>query len=111
MKDLYIRYGHEKLYFNVPETFNILTLAEFEENYSLPDIKKLAVDALDNPVDVPPLERELKPHHKIAILIEDNTRNSPKKEILKILLERLTEPLHTGEQYLDYYRARYTRSS
>lgn len=89
MKDLYIRYGHEKLYFNVPETFNILTLAEFEENLCLPDIKKLADEALNNPIDTLPLEKRLKPHHKIAILIEDNTRNSPKKVILRILLERL----------------------
>jgi nickel-dependent lactate racemase len=55
----------------------------------LPDIKKLADDALNNPIDKLPLENRLKPHHKIAILIEDNTRNSPKKVILRILLERL----------------------
>jgi lactate racemase len=90
MKDLYIRYGHEKLHFNVPETFDILTLADFEDNYCLPDIQKLALDAIDNPIDMAPLENHLKPYHKIAILIEDNTRNSPKKEILKILLERLS---------------------
>ncbi len=91
MKDLYIRYGHEKLYFNIPQTFDILTLAEFNESHVYADTDELAVKAIDNPVDAEPLESQLKPHHKVAILIEDNTRNSPKKEILKILLERLKD--------------------
>jgi lactate racemase len=89
MKDLYIRYGHEKLFFNVPETFELLTFAEFDGNHVSDDIKDLVVNALLNPVDAVPLEGQLRPSNKIAILIEDNTRNSPKKEILKILLERL----------------------
>ncbi|NLD36564.1 MAG: nickel-dependent lactate racemase [Desulfatiglans sp.] len=89
MKDLYIRYGHKKLFFDVPEGFNILDVADFEDNPVLSDTKNLTINALDNPVDALPLEKQLRPSDRIAILIEDNTRNSPKKEILKHLLERL----------------------
>jgi nickel-dependent lactate racemase len=89
MKDLYIRYGHEKLYFSVPETFDILTLAEFDENHVLDNVESLTENAIDNPADTTSLEKQLRPSDKIAILIEDSTRNSPKKEILKLLLERL----------------------
>lgn len=89
VKDLYIRYGHKKLFFNVPERFNILDVADFEDNPVLSDVKNLTINALDNPVDALPLEKQLRPFDRIAILIEDNTRNSPKKEILKYLLEKL----------------------
>jgi nickel-dependent lactate racemase len=89
MKDLYIRYGHKKLFFDVPGNFKILDVADFEDNPVLSDINNLTINALIDPVDADPLERQLKPSDRIAILIEDNTRNSPKKEILRSLLERL----------------------
>jgi nickel-dependent lactate racemase len=89
VKDLYIRYGHKKLFFNVPEGFNILDVADFEDNPVLSDIKNIVINAIDNPVDTLPLEKQLRPTDRIVILIEDNTRNSPKKEILKLLLEEL----------------------
>ncbi len=89
MKDMFIRYGNEKIYFNVPESWNVLTLAAFEDHPALDGIAQLTGNALNNPIDAATLEKQLKPSDKIAVLIEDNSRNSPKKHILKILLDRL----------------------
>lgn len=86
---MFIRYGHEKLYFNVPESWNVLTLAAFEDHPVSGGIKELTNNAVYNPVDTEPLEKKLKPADKVAILVEDNTRISPKKHILKILLDHL----------------------
>ncbi len=86
---MFIRYGHEKLYFTVPESWNVLTMAEFEDHPGQSSIEELTGDALHNPINAVPLEKQLRPSDKIAILIEDNTRNSPKKHLLRILLDHL----------------------
>ena len=89
MKNMFIRYGHEKLYFNVPDSWNVLTLASFEDHPVLTSIDELACSAINKPIDTTPLEMQVKYSDKVAILIEDNTRNSPKKHILRILLDHL----------------------
>lgn len=89
MENMFIRYGHEKLYFNVPESWNVLTLASFEDCLEFNNVEELAGSALNKPINAATLEKVLTPSDKIAILIEDNTRNSPKKYILRILLDRL----------------------
>ncbi len=89
MENMFIRYGHEKIYFNVPETWDVVTMASFEDHPVINSVEKLARNAINKPFDAPPLEKILTSSDKIAILIEDNTRNSPKKHILRILLEYL----------------------
>ena len=86
---MFIRYGHEKLYFDVPETWNVLTLAEFAEHPALKGVEELVGCTLNKPVDAAPLKKQLSSSDKVAILIEDNTRNSPKKLILDVLLDHL----------------------
>ena len=89
MKDIFIRYGHEKLFFDVPESWNVLSLASFKDHPVLSGAEELAGSAINTPVDAAPLEKQLKHSDKVAILMEDNTRNSPKKHILRVLLDRL----------------------
>ena len=89
MKSMFIRYGHEKLYFDVPESWNVLNLASFDDHPALNDVEVIADKALNNPIHTAPLKENLKSSAKVAILIEDNTRNSPKKHILKVLLDHL----------------------
>lgn len=89
MKSSFIRYGHEKLYFNVPESWNVLTLASFDDHPVSVDVRKLAVNAINKPVDSPSIDISIASSDKIAILIEDNTRNSPKKHLLRVLLDYL----------------------
>lgn len=87
MKDMFIRYGHEKIYFNVPESWNVLTLASFEDRLEFINVEEVAGNALNKPIDTAPLENVLKSSDKVAVLIEDNSRNSPKKHILRALLD------------------------
>ena len=86
---MFIRYGHEKLYFNVPESWDVITMASFEDHHLLNNVEELAGGAINKPIDAAPLGDSLKSSDKVAILIEDNTRNSPKKHILRILLDHL----------------------
>ncbi|MGD9157813.1 MAG: nickel-dependent lactate racemase [Desulfobacteraceae bacterium] len=88
---MYIRYGHEKLYFSVPGHWNVLTLASFKDRLEFYNAEELTCNAVNKPIDTSPLEKVLTPSDKVAILIEDNTRNSPKKYILKILLDHLAD--------------------
>ncbi len=89
MNEYFIRYGHEKLFFDVPESWNVLTIAAFEDKFSPRDTLKLTEKAIKSPVSTPPLEIQLKPTDKIAILIEDDTRNSPKQLVLRACLKYL----------------------
>lgn len=91
MEKTYIRYGHEKLIFPVPKSWDVLTVASFEDKPSSTGIDQLIFNALDKTIDTTPLEKQLRPSDKVAVLIEDNTRNSPKKYILRVLLERLSD--------------------
>lgn len=88
---MYIRYGHEKLYFHVPGSWDPAAMAEFEDRPVVNNADELAVHALNNPVGTPGLEKLLQPCSRVAVLIEDSSRNSPKKYILKVLLEYLEE--------------------
>ena len=91
MKNMFIRYGHEKLYFNVPASWNVLTQASFKDHTVLAGVDELTGSALNKPFDTTLLEKQLKHSDKVAILIEDNTRNSPKKYILSVLLDHLED--------------------
>ena len=88
-EQLFIRYGHEKLYFNVPDSWNVITLASFEDHTVINEIEEIVGNAVNEPVDAETLDDSLTSSDKVAILIEDNTRNSPKKHILRILLDHL----------------------
>ncbi len=46
-------------------------------------------EALRRPIGTPPLEEMLPPAGRIALLVDDLTRPTPKREILPLLLERL----------------------
>jgi len=86
MKKYFIRYGQKKLFFDVPKFWDVLTFAAFEDKFHSKDINKLTTRAIKNPIETAPLEKQLKPSDKISVLIEDNTRNSPKKHILRLCL-------------------------
>ena len=47
--------------------------------------------ALDNPIGTPPLGEMLKPGQKIIIISDDNTRITPSKQIIPVLLDTLNE--------------------
>jgi lactate racemase len=89
MERLFVKYGAEKRYFDLPPGWKNLTFATFQEHTGRDDVERLARTALDRPIGSKPLKDLLSPKARIAILIEDKTRSSPKKIILKVLLETL----------------------
>jgi nickel-dependent lactate racemase len=85
----FVRYGEEKWYFNPPSGWNVLTFAKLPDRLQETDVEELTRNALNNPVRSRPLKKRISPSDTVAILIEDQTRASPKKTILRTLLEEL----------------------
>ena len=55
------------------------------------DVNKSILKSLNNPVDSLPLKEKLSGKKDVMILIEDNTRNTPVKDILEVLLPYLLD--------------------
>jgi nickel-dependent lactate racemase len=91
MDRAFVRYGDEKWYFDSPPGWKVLTFASFQDRPHEPDPEAFTRRALNNPVGSAPLMRRISPSDTVAILIEDQTRASPKKTILKALLAELGE--------------------
>lgn len=89
MENAYIFYGGEKREFKIPPEWNVLTFADFRGQETKRDTKALAVNCLEHPVGAPPLKERLTSSDRIAVLVEDTTRASPKGKILEVLLEEL----------------------
>ena len=73
----------------MPESWNLLTFATFQDYIARPDAYDLTRTVLETPVQHPPLSESLSPSDSIAILIEDSSRYSPKQRVLKALLQEL----------------------
>lgn len=75
----------------IPQDWRLGTLAVFPEGPPPLDVKKRTREVLAHPVGHPPLKEVLRPNERVAILVEDLTRVSPKKAILEELLRELRE--------------------
>ena len=91
MEKAFVRYGHEKCYFEPPPDWKVLTFATFHDHPPESDAGQLTRNALKNPIRSAPLKQCISSSDTVAILIEDQTRSSPKKYILRALLEELDE--------------------
>jgi nickel-dependent lactate racemase len=91
MSSPYVFYGRRKMPLKIPEGWNLLTFADFEERAPIADPVTLTRKALDEPIGCPNLRVGLSPSDTVAILIEDITRASPKRIILGALLEDLRQ--------------------
>lgn len=98
MKQAYLKYRRCETFFQIPSNWNVLTFAAFEEHPARDDIQKMVRTALKNPVSTPPLSKVLSQKDNIAIIIEDLTRTSPKKEVLTALLTYLEQVGLTDRQ-------------
>ena len=81
----------EKLFFDLPSKWNLVTFAAFKNRSQAADVHAQSTNALKHPIGSPPLRERLSPSNTVAILVEDLTRASPKGIILKALLEELAE--------------------
>lgn len=89
MKQAYIKYRGQKMDFQIPPDWNLLTFAEFKENTPQGDVEDITREALKRPVSSLPLTDRVSARDSIAIMVEDLTRASPKKAVLSALLETL----------------------
>jgi nickel-dependent lactate racemase len=89
MKSPYIFYRRRRTPLKIPEGWNLLTFADFEEEPAEADPVAMTKKALDEPIGCPALRESLSPSDTVAILIEDITRASPKRLILGSLIEEL----------------------
>ncbi|MCU0578700.1 MAG: nickel-dependent lactate racemase [Desulfobacterota bacterium] len=89
MDDLFINYRGRRHSFHLPPGWRLLTFADFEARETVPDIRLLVGKALQEPVGTPPLPSLAGPRVRVAVIVEDLTRASPKKIILETILETL----------------------
>ena len=97
MRQFYLTHRSGKQSFDIPSEWNVLTFADIPDRGKADAVEELTEKALRNPIKSPPLEEVLSNHDRVAIIIEDITRSSPKKRILEILLqtlERINIPDH-----------------
>ncbi|MFO7460039.1 MAG: nickel-dependent lactate racemase [Desulfatiglandales bacterium] len=77
--------------FDLPSGWKLLSFSAFPEQERVPDPKALARQSLKNPIGTKTLADLLSRRHRIAILVEDITRASPKRLVLEALAEELRQ--------------------
>ncbi len=91
MEKAFIVKRGQKVFFDLPAGWNLLTFADLKDKGQAADVYALAVEALRHPVGSPLLRERLSPSDTVAILIEDLTRASPKGIILRAVLKELQD--------------------
>ena len=89
MDQVYVKTKNQRLFFEIPKTWTLLTFAEFSDVSTREDLETAVLNALKRPISSPPLTDRVSVEDSVAIIVEDLTRASPKKEILRILSEQL----------------------
>ena len=88
LRNISIPYGNESLTAQIPEDL-LLFSGEMTPLRALENFEEDLRQKLDRPVGCAPLKSLISPKDQILILIEDNTRNTPVKRILPVLLTYL----------------------
>ena len=95
MKKAFIFYQHQKIPFEIPPKWKVLTFAQFNDYPLRRNVRELTKNAIKNPIESLSLKDSLSSSDRIAIIVEDLTRASPKKRILEALIEELDQvPIH-----------------
>ncbi|MGD9007629.1 MAG: lactate racemase domain-containing protein [Desulfobacteraceae bacterium] len=89
MTSAHLQSIHGAVPFTVPAQWQVLTHAAFSDLPAKGTAGELVAKALSAPVNALPLNKRLAADNTVAIIVEDLTRCSPKKEILPVLLEEL----------------------
>ncbi|MBW2064894.1 MAG: nickel-dependent lactate racemase [Deltaproteobacteria bacterium] len=89
MVKAFVRCGRDTRYFEVPSNWKILTFAEFRDHPPKEELGKIIRKSLRNPIGAPALKDCISRSDRVTVLIEDQTRSSPKEIILRVLLEEL----------------------
>jgi nickel-dependent lactate racemase len=95
MEKAFIFYQYQKIHFEIPPKWKVLTFAQFNDYPLQRNVRELTKIALKNPIQSRSLKDSLSPSDRIAIIVEDLTRPSPKRLILEALMEELEHvPVH-----------------
>jgi nickel-dependent lactate racemase len=86
--EITLPYGERNLVVEVPRR-NLATVASPKDAPRHGDISTLLAAALRNPIESAPLSTLLREHEKLLLLVDDNTRPTPAREILPPLLDEL----------------------
>jgi nickel-dependent lactate racemase len=90
--DKYFLNGYKgKVYFELPETWEVVKHAVLKPDKTNKSISELLRDSIANPIGTPALGRLVKDKKKIVIIADDPARPTPKKAILTPLVEHLRE--------------------
>ena len=89
MNTLYVRRGDDRLPLQPPADWRLGTFAALPDRLEPPDIAQQVRNALAAPIASATLDRRVKPADRVAIIIEDLTRASPKRIVLEVLLAEL----------------------
>jgi len=89
MRDLFIHQGGTRRRFSLPEGWRLLTFAARTDAPALTDIRAAVRRSLDRPFGGPRLAERVSPSDRVAILVEDLTRTSPKRILLETVLADL----------------------
>jgi nickel-dependent lactate racemase len=81
--------GGQKAFFQLPGAWKVLTNAVIAGESVKQSIYKMVGEALEKPIGSAPLAKLVKSTDKVAIIIDDFTRPTPKREILSCLLDHL----------------------
>ena len=99
MRKISIPYGNKSLTAQIPENL-LLFSGEMTPLRALGNFEEDLRQKLDRPIGCRPLKDQLSTRDRVLILVEDNTRNTPVKKILPVLLaylERAGIPLANVE--------------
>jgi len=99
LRKISIPYGNESLTAQIPENL-LLFSGEMTPLRALENFEEDLRQKLDRPIGCRPLKDQLSTRDRVLILVEDNTRNTPVKKILPVLLaylERAGIPLANVE--------------
>jgi nickel-dependent lactate racemase len=88
LRKISIPYGNESLTAQIPEDL-LLFSGEMTPLRALENFEEDLRQKLDRPIGCAPLRTLISPRDRILILVEDNTRNTPVKRILPVLLAYL----------------------
>lgn len=86
MSDSYvIGQGRKNVRFSLPDAWRVLTNAEIEAVEDHADVASLVEEAVTHPIGAPPLADLAKGKRRVAIVVDDLTRPTPRRELLAAL--------------------------
>ncbi len=89
--ELFIHHRRQKLPLTPPPEWTLLAFAAPGEGEEPPDLRPLVLSRLRDPLEAPPLRDLVSSARRVAVLVEDLTRHSPKEILLSAVLAELAD--------------------